>query len=446
MDEKRMKKYGYPDGHLLYRNLSRNYPKITHGKGVYLFDEDGQCYLDAAGGALVTSVGHGNEEVAQAVFKQLTQVAYVNGMHFTSEPVERLSEKLAGYTAKAFGGEKFRSLFLCTGSEAVEAAIKFARQLHFDRGELQRSKLLVRTPSYHGNTLFALSASGRPHYQKVFQPLLNEVVTISAPYEYRSPVEDYAKNGADFYGEELEKKLQEVGPETILAFLFEPIIGSSAGASLPPSGYFEKIQKICKKYGILMIADEILCGSGRTGKFFASEHYDLKPDIVVLGKGLAGGYAPLSAILVKDSHLKEIHEASGNFMHAQTYLHHPAGAAAGCAVLDYIEKNRLIENAEKTGALLHQELHQALDSHPNVGFITGKGLLAGIEFVKDKKTKEPFARSEKFVEKFVNKALENGLTLWPNVGQADGVNGDLVMMGPSLLISHREIVKLSAKL
>jgi adenosylmethionine-8-amino-7-oxononanoate aminotransferase len=441
-----MTNYGYPQGHLLYRNLSRNYPQITHGKGVYLFDESGKSYLDAAGGALVASVGHGNTEVSELIAEQLSKIAYVNGMHFTSGPAEELSERLSRYAAQAFSGQKYRSLFLCTGSEAVEAAIKFARQLHFERGHDQRAKLLVRTPSYHGNTLFALSASGRPHYQKVFKPLLSEVLTVSAPYEYRTPVKDYPKDGAQHYLQELEKKIEDSGPESIMGFLFEPVIGSSAGASLPPPGYFQGVQALCKKHGILTLADEILCGSGRTGSFFASEPESITPDILVLGKGLAGGYAPLSAILVKEEHLEEIQKGSGNFMHAQTYLHHAASTAAGCAVLRFFERNNLLENAQRIGTLLHQKLHEAFDSHPQVGRITGRGLLAGMEFVENPTTKKPFSRTEKYAEKLVEKSLNNGLTLWPNVGQADGVNGDLVVMGPPLTLTAAEAEELIHRL
>ncbi len=429
----------YPDGHVVLRNLNKDYPVISHGEGIYLFDKAGKRYLDAAGGALVISAGHGNREVAERISQQLSKVAYVNGTQFTNDAAENLAARLALLSPDP---ELNRSFFLCSGSEAVESAVKFARQLWMERKQPQRHKLIARVPSYHGNTLYALSASARPHYKKYYGPLLHEVVTIPAPYEYRSQVSDYLGHGGEYYARYLEEAILKEGPDTIAAFIVEPIIGSSAGASLPPPGYFERVQEICRKYGILIIADEIMCGAGRTGKFFASDHYGLKPDLLLLGKGISSGYVALSAVMVKDAHLREMKAGTGYFMHAQTYLQAPSMAIAGVAVLEYFEKYRAIENSEKMGAFMHSLLHRELDDLAHVGFITGRGLFAGVEFVEDKKTKKPFDRSQKIAENFTTYAFERGLILWPNFGQADGTHGDLVVFGPALMITEAQVNEL----
>ncbi len=431
----------YPQGNVLLRNLSRDYPVITGGRGVWLEDEDGRRYLDASGGAMVVSVGHGVGEIAEAVRDQLAQVGYVNGTQFTTRVTEELAEGLAALAPPGLD----RAAFLGSGSEAVEAAVKFVRQLWVERGHPERSVFIARTPGYHGNTLYALSASARPHYRKFFDPLLTDVRMIEAPYGYRSPV-DYETKGADHYAAALEREILAVGADRVAAFLFEPVIGSSAGASTPPPGYFEKVTAICRRHGILMIADEVLCGSGRTGEFFASKHYGLEPDLIVLGKGLNGGYAALSAVLVRSAHVEEMRRGSGYFMHAQTYLQAPCMTAAGLAVLRYMRKHDVLENARSSGAYLHERLRAEILPLAPVGNVAGLGCLAGVEFVADRATKRPFPRAEKRAEKLLATALENGLTLWPNVGQADGTNGDLVMLAPPLTITKDEVDELIARL
>jgi len=431
----------YPDGNLLLRNLTKNYPIVSHGKGISLYDQEGNRYLDAVGGAMVVSVGHGNKEVIERFSEHLKKVAYVNGTQFTSDPAEELATKLAG---EATGVELDRCFFLCSGSEAIEAAIKFSRQLWVDRGKKEKYKVIARTPGYHGNTLFALSASGRPHYQRYYGPLLNDVIMIDAPYRAYSKVEDYDKDGADFYASQLEKAITEEGPDTVAAFMVEPIIGSSAGGSVPPPGYFDRITEICRKYGVLIIVDEVLSGAGRTGKFFASDHFGLKPDVAVLGKGLAGGYAPLSCVMIKTETLDELKRGAGSFMHAQTYLHSPAITAAGLAVYDYMKENRLVENASKMGDLLHRELRDMVDVCPAVKSCDGLGLLAGVEFAKP--TGLPFDRKEKVTERFVQFAFDRGLIVWPNVGSADGTNGDLIMLAPPLIVTEAEVRDLVSQL
>lgn len=421
----------YPDGHVLLRNLSRTFPVISHGEGPYLFDESGKKYIDASGGALVVSLGHGNRELAEAIAAQMEKVAYVNGTQFTSRAAESLATKLCERAPKGLT----RAFFLASGSEANEAAIKFARQLWVERGQPQRAKIIARTPGYHGNTLYALSASARAHYKKFFGPLLSDVVMVPAPYEYRPLTPDYS---ADAYVKALEDAILREGPDTIAAFIFEPIIGSSAGASVPPKGYFEKIQALCRKHGILMIADEVMCGMGRAGRFYASELFGLEPDLLVLGKGLNSGYVPVSAVLVRGDHVDEMKKGSGYFMHAQTYMQAPSMVATGLAVVNYMDKHGVVDNAARVGAYFHKKLREKVLPLKCVGHVAGAGLFAGVEFVQDKATKAPFPRSKKFAETFIDKAFQEGLILWPNVGQADGTNGDLVMMGPPLTITETQ--------
>lgn len=418
---------------------------ISHGEGVYLFDEAGKRYLDGAGGAYVASVGHGNREVADAVHQQLLKVAYVNGTQFTSRPTEALAERLSAL-ARPLGCDDWRVTFLSGGSEATEASVKLVRQLWVERGQPQRAKFIARVPSYHGNTLFALSLSGRPHYKKWYGPILSDVVTTPAPHEYRSGLADYSGQGADHYARMLDELIQREGPETVAGFIAEPVIGSSAGAALPPPGYFEKLQAVCRSHGVLLISDEILCGTGRTGTFFAGEQFGVVPDVMILGKGLGAGYASLSALMARRPLVDELKAGSGNFMHAQTYMSMPSMTAAGVAVLDYFEKHRLVEAVARVGAYLQRRLRETLLPLPYVGNVSGIGLLAGIEWVQDKQSRAPFPRSRKLAEALTTACFQNGLTVWPNVGHAGGGDGDLLNLGPPLVISEPQIDELVDKL
>lgn len=433
----------YPEGHTLLRNLDKSYPIVSHGKGMELFDTSGNRYLDVSSGAMVVSLGHGNTEIIDAINRQMLRVAYVNGQQFTSSAMEDFSNKLSEY-GQAIGLDKV--IVLSSGSEAVEAAIKLARQIAYEKGETKRTKLISRTPGYHGNTLYALSASSRAHYKKVYGPLLSTVPTVSTPYEYRSPVDNYSTEGADYYAHELEQKILEEDPETIFAFILEPVSGSSTGASVPPPYYLKKVREICDKYGILIIADEVLCGAGRTGKFFASEHQSFHPDICVLGKSINGGYIPTSAVLLKSSDADLIHSHTGYFVHAQTYMQAPSVAATGLAVLNYLEKYKILERAIPVAEYFQSELRKNLLELDHVGSVQGIGHLAGVEFVLDKDSKNPFDRSQKVAERFIQEAQDKGLIFWPNTGHADGVNGDLIMLAPPLNVSESELAEVIDRL
>jgi adenosylmethionine-8-amino-7-oxononanoate aminotransferase len=416
----------YPEGNVLLRELARDMPIISHGDGIYLFDRSGKKYIDASSGALVVSVGHGNKRVADAVHAQLTRVGYVNGTHFTSDATEQLATRLIDIATKEIPAANLkRAAFLCSGSETIEAAIKFVRQLWMERKEPERTKFIARVPSYHGNTLYALSLSGRPGYKKLFGPLLSDVVVMPSPYPYRSGLTDYEAEGAEHYARIFEETIARQGAHTIAAFIAEPVIGSSAGAAVPPNGYFSRIKSICDRHGILMIADEVLCGTGRCGAFFASSLTGFVPDVVVLGKGLGGGVAPLSALLVREDHLNEMRDGSGIFKHAQTYLQAPFITAAGVAVLDEFDHRDLVKHAARVGEHFQARLRERLLPQKLVGSVQGIGLLAGIELVEDKATKAPFARARRIIE--------------PNVGQANGTDGDLFMLGPPLVIDEKQV-------
>lgn len=429
----------YPDGNVLLRDLGRELPIVSHGEGIYLFDRAGKRYVDACSGAYVASVGHGNRRIADAVRDQLVRVGYVNGTQFTSEPTEALATRLIALASRDLPQARLgRAAFLCSGSEAIEAAVKFVRQLWTERKEPGRAKFIARVPSYHGNTLYALSLSGRPSYKAAFTPLLGHVVTTPGPYPYRSGLRDYEAEGAEHYGRLLEETIAREGPGTIAGFVAEPVIGSSAGAAVPPRGYFQRISEICARHGILTIADEVLCGVGRCGAFFASQPTGFSPDVLVLGKGLGGGVAPLSALLVRQDHLDEMRAGSGAFKHAQTYLQAPFITAAGLAVIDEIERLDLVGNAARVGARLQARLRERLLRVPYVGSVQGIGLLAGVELVESKDAKTPFRRARHVIERLTAHLFERGLVVWPNAGHADGVDGDLFALAPPLVIDDSQ--------
>ena len=435
---------------VFYRKLNHSLPKIVRGQGIYLYDDSGKRYLDACGGAMVASVGHGVKEIADAIGAQAAALGYVNGTMFTSQPVEDLANELTDLAPPGIE----RAYFLSSGSEAVEAALKLARQFHVERGEAGRRIIIARTPGYHGNTLLALSTSARQHYRDLYQPWLIEVRMIEAPYPYRAG--ELGERSKAMTGEALEDAIVSAGPENVAAFIAEPIGGSSTGASVPPAGYYARIREICDRYGVLFVADEVLCGVGRTGKFFGLEHYKdadgkvIVPDIITLGKGLNGGYVPLSAVLTT-SRIFEVMEKSrrGGFVHAQTYSHHPVAAAAGLATLRYIRQHGLVARAATIGAVLQSRLKSLLhegEGAPLVGDVRGIGMLAGVELVADRATKRPFSRDLKVAERLVAAGLRHGIVLWPNTGHADGQNGDLVLIAPPLTIAEPEIDQLVALL
>jgi adenosylmethionine-8-amino-7-oxononanoate aminotransferase len=428
----------YPQGNVFYRNLHRSFPIIIKGEGAYLYDSLGKNYLDASGGAAVVNIGHGVKEIAEAISLQAQRVGYINGTQFSHEPVETLAERVSEFLPFDDG----KVYFLTSGSEAIEASIKLARQYWVEQGQTAKHHIIARNPSYHGSTLAALALSGREHYKDIYRPMLMKTSSVPSPYCYRCFCGEAYPSCGIKCAYELENKIRELGKENVSAFISEIIGGSSTGAAMPPPEYFPIICEICNKYGILFIADEILTGIGRTGDWLACHHFDLKPDIIVIGKGLASGYVPLSAIAVPKGIVDAIYRKNRSFMHAQTFAHHPVACAAGITTLDYIKNNNLLQKCNTAGNLLMDAL-SSLSSDRDVGDIRGKGLLIGIEFVQDKNEKTPFPRELGYTEKFLSSAMKKGLVLWPNVGHADGINGDMVLLAPPFIIEEEEVSLIS---
>jgi adenosylmethionine-8-amino-7-oxononanoate aminotransferase len=421
----------YPASHVLYRRLQRSYPRIVRGEGCWLYDDKGKRYLDASSGSLVTSLGHGNRELARAVGDQAARVAYVNGTAFTHDSVEELAAELAGLSAEGLD----KTLFLCNGSDAVEAALKIARQFWAESGRPEKRKIVALAPSYHGSTLLALSASARPHYKAVFRDWLVDVRTVPAPYPYRCRCRGEKEDCPACSGSVLEDALLQEGPETVAAFIAEPVGGSSTGASVPRPGYWKTVRDICDRHEVLYIADEVLVGAGRTGTWSALEPYGVAPDFQIFGKGITGGYAPLSAMVTSCRVLDVLARGSGAPLHNQTFSQFPVSCAAGLAAVRHMKAKGLIGRSARMGEVLHDRLRE-LSDHPHVGDVRGRGLLAGIEFVEDKTSRKPFDRRLRMAETFMEAAQAAGLVVWPNS------DGDLVLIGPPFIITEEEISEL----
>ena len=430
----------YPETHVLYRNLARAYPLIIKGEGCWLYDSEGRNYLDGCGGAFVACLGHGVSQVVEAMADQVQRVGYVSGMAFTNEAAESLADELAGL---ALGDLRY-FYFLSSGSDAIEAALKLARQYWVEQGRSEKEIVVAFAPAYHGNTMLALSLGAREHYKQYFQPWLLEIPRVPAPYSYRCPCRGRDRECPRCSGRALEEVLLRIGPERVAAFIGEPVGGSSTGASVPRDDYWRTIREICDRHQVLWVADEVLVGAGRTGTWSALEPYGAVPDIQVMGKGISGGYAPLASVAAPRRIVDVLARGSTALLHAQTYIHSPAMCAAGAAAIRHLRRHELLARCAAMGRVLHQRL-EALRGLPYVGDIRGRGLLAGIEFVEDVESRAPFLREQRFAERFTAAAERAGLMVWPNTGQADGVNGDLVVLAPPFIISEAEIDELVAR-
>ncbi len=427
----------YPAGHVLYRKLTGSFPKIVRGEGCWLHDDTGKRYLDASSGALVSNLGHGNAEIAKAVGEQAACLGYVSGMAFTHDAVEELAAELSALAADGLD----KALFCCNGGDAVEAALKVARQFWAESGRPEKRKLVALMPSYHGNTLLALSVSGRPAYRKLFHDWLVPVCTVPAPYAYRCACRGEREDCPACSGSALEEVLLREGPESVAAFIAEPVGGVSTGASVPRPDYWRRIREICDRHDVLFIADEVLVGAGRTGTFSALEPYGVAPDFQIFGKGIGGGYAPLSAMLTSRKITDVLARGSGAPLHNQTFSQFPVSCAAGLATLRQLRTQGLIERCAEMGEVLRRYLDELL-AHPNVGDVRGRGLLVGVEFVADKSTREPFDRALRMADAFGRAARDEGLVVWPNSGYTERENGDLVLIGPPFIITEGEISEL----
>ena len=423
------------ESHVFYRRLDRVYPTAERGEGVYLYDTEGRRYLDASGGSVVVNIGHGVAEVAQAIAEQAGQVAYVHGTMFTTQVLEEYAEALAEIVPLSHP----RFFFLSSGSEAVETAIKFARQVQMDRGEPGRYMVISRWRSYHGTTLGALAVSGRARFRQPFLPLLQDFPHIPPPYCYRCPWgKSYPGCEVDC-AQALEAAIRLAGLENVAAFIAEPISGASLGAAVPPPEYWPLVREICDRYGLLLIADEVMTGFGRTGRWFAMQHWDVMPDVMVMAKGASGGYFPLSITAVRGEWVEVIRKGHGDFVHGGTFSHHAVGAAAGLAALRYLQENDLVSASKVKGEMLGKKLRAALGDLPCVGDVRGLGLMWAVEFVADRATKAPFPPAARFARRVADAAFDKGLIVYPCTGCADGVAGDLVMVAPPFIITEAQM-------
>jgi len=421
------------------RNFRKQYPEMVRAEGCYLYLSDGRKVLDAIGGASVVSIGHGVAAVAAAMAEQARTACFAHTSEYHTPVAKQLAARLRALAPANFQA-RGRVLFTSGGSEANETAIKLVRRYWLDRGEPQRTRIVSRLMSYHGSTLGALSLSGNLRRRRPYAPLLHEWGHIPPCYCYRCPLQKTYPECNVACADELER-LMAADPRSVAAFIFEPVSGATLGAAAPPDGYAQRIAEICKRHGILLIADEVMTGMGRTGKNFAVEHWGIAPDIIVTGKGVASGYAPVGAVFASAHVVETIENASGAFEHGFTYMAHPVGMATALAVLDFAEQNKLFERVAPMGRELLAAL-ETLRKHPTVGDVRGLGLLAGIEFVQDKASKAPFPQAARFAERFAEATLEEGVATYPMKGCVDGDLGDHILLAPPFTITSAQIAEL----
>ncbi|HLZ92818.1 MAG TPA: aspartate aminotransferase family protein [Candidatus Acidoferrum sp.] len=420
---------------LFPRDFRKDYPIATRGEGCWIIDQSGRRYLDASGQAAVVSIGHGVPEIGRAMAEQSSRIAFAHTSQFHSEPAENLALRLLAFAPANF--RDGRVYFTSGGSEAAETAIKLARQFHLENGQSSRFRVVSRSQSYHGSTLGAMTISGNVARRAPYQPLLAEWGHIAPCFCYHCPFAKTFPECGIACANDLNSFLNGHDAASVAAFILEPVVGATLGAAVPPDGYVQRIAEICHQRGILLIADEIMSGIGRTGKPFAIQHWNAEPDIILVGKGIASGYASLGAALASARVAATFERGSAVFQHGFTYQAHPVATAAGNAVLDYLESQDLFHRVERTGEALRGKL-STLQSHPHVGEIRGLGLLLGIEFVKDKSTRQPFPKEDGIAERIRQAALEENVLVYPTQGCVDGNNGDHVLLAPPFAISPQE--------
>ena len=429
--------------HILHRSIHAKLPVAVAGRGVELFDADGKGYIDASGGAAVSCLGHGHPDVIAALHEQVDRLAYAHTGFFTTEVAEKLADRLVEDAP-----EGLDHVYLVSGgSEAVEAALKMARQYFVEKGEPKRRHIVARKQSYHGNTLGALATGGNEWRRAQFAPLLIETHHIDPCYAYRyqqpgESAEEYGLRAANL----LEQKLLELGPDEVIAFVAEPVVGATLGAVPPAPGYFRRIREICDRYGVLLILDEVMCGMGRTGTLYACEQDGVAPDLVAIAKGLGGGYQPIGAVLLSGRIFEAFAKGSGFFQHGHTYMGHPMAAAAALAVQEVIRRDDLLANVRAMGERLDERLRQRFGNHHHVGDIRGRGLFRGVELVADRATREPFDPKIKLNGRIKREAMDRGLMVYPMGGTIDGVRGDHVLLAPPFIVEERDVDEIVSRL
>ncbi|SDU14528.1 aspartate aminotransferase family protein [Stappia sp. ES.058] len=418
--------------HLFYQSRRRR-PQLDRARGVYMWDVDGKRYLDGSSGAMVCNIGHSNERVLEAMRRQMEKSTFGYRLHFETEP----AENLARLTAQRAPEGLDKVFFVSGGSEAVESAIKLARQHAIATGDAQRYKVISRQPSYHGCTLGALALTGYAPLTAPFDPMMRPMPKIPAPRAYLDGLDPNDLATGHHYADMLEARIREEGPETVLAFMVEPIGGASTGALVSPAGYMKRVREICDRYGVLLIHDEVMCGGGRTGRFFAAEHYDVAPDILVVSKGFAAGYAPLGAMVAHERIVEPVLDGGG-FLHGFTYAGNPLACAAGLAVLEEIEAEGLCAKAASVGALLKSRLVELMERHPLIGDVRGEGLLLAFEMVSDKDTLAPLPRQLNAYDKLVEYAYDEGLILYSRRTRG-GYEGDHFLVCPPMITTPEQV-------
>ena len=425
------------------RHTSYDLPYAVRGDGCYIIDKNDKRYLDASGGAAVSCLGHSDITVRNAIIEQTKKLAFAHTSFFTSDPAEKLANLLAENSPKGLN----KVYFVSSGSEAVEASLKLARQYFVEIGEPERHRVISRKQSYHGNTLGALAAGGNVWRRSFFEKILVDTSLISPCYPYRH--QNVNETEIDYglrVANELEEEIKFLGPQNVMAFIAETVVGATAGALTPVPGYFKRIREICDKYGVLLILDEVMCGMGRTGSLFACEEENIIPDILTIAKGLGAGYQPIGAMLCQDFIYDSIANGSGFFQHGHTYLGHPIACAASLAVLTKLINENMCKKVKDKGEMLQKILERDLGQNQFVGDIRGRGLFRGVEIVKDRSTKEPFSRKLNIANNIKKEALNLGLICYPMQGTVDGIIGDHILIAPPFIINEDEINEISSKL
>ena len=416
---------------VLHRQIGHSYPVAASGRGVFIHDTAGKEYIDASSGAAVSCLGHSHPDVLAAMREQLDRLAYAHTSFFTTQVAEELADNLIARAPSGMG----HVFFVSGGSEAIEAALKLARQYFVERGEPQRRTIIARRQSYHGVTLGALAVGGREWQRKQFGPLLIETHHVSPVYEYR---ERRADESPQAYGErlaqELEAKIHELGGGNVIAFVAETVVGATLGAVPAVAGYFKRVCEICDRHGVLLILDEVMCGMGRTGTLHACEQEGVSPDLMAIAKGLGGGYAPIGALLMQDKIFETVARGSGAFQHSHTYMGHPLACAAALTVQRVIQRDNLLANVRTQGAHLSRRLKERFGNHPFVGDVRGRGLLQGLELVADRSSKAPFDPKLRLHARVKREAMARGLMIYPMGGTVDGTCGDHVLLAPPFIV------------
>ena len=421
---------------ILHRQIGPELPVAVGGRGIELFDASGRAYIDGSGGAAVSCLGHGHPDVVEAIRRQAGILAYAHTSFFTNEPAEMLADRLVEDAPAGIS----HAYFVSGGSEAVEAALKMARQYFVETGQPQRTNIIARRQSYHGNTLGALATGGNEWRREPFRPLLIETHHVDPCYAYRyqepgESDEDYAGRAAQAF----EDKVLELGPDTVMAFVAETVVGATAGAVPPVADYFRRVRDICDRYGILLILDEVMAGMGRTGTLHACEQDGVAPDLMTIAKGLGGGYQPIGAVLLSRKIFDAFANGSGAFQHGHTYIGHAVACAASLAVQEVIRRDNLLENVRVMGDRLQRRLSERFGNHPHVGDIRGRGLFRGVEFVADRASREPFDPALKFNVKVKREAMARGLLVYPGGGTIDGRRGDHILLAPPFIVTEAQI-------